>query len=69
MNEGVFLSKEELQELVDIRGAIDGFCKMLDAGSDSPHDKLNRQTEFALVLQPIARWLGDFVDKVYKRVG
>ena len=60
---GVLLTHDELQELVDIRGAIDGFFKMLDTTTDIDAN------DAAAVLQPINSWLGDFVDKVYKRAG
>jgi len=64
MNEGVFLSKHELQELVEIRQAVDTFYKVLDASAESIGTN-----EAAAVLRPIATWLGDFTDKVYARVG
>jgi hypothetical protein len=64
MTDGVLLSKDELQELVDIRLAIDTFFKMLAANTDTSNGN-----EAAAVLQPIARWLGDFVDRVYERAG
>jgi hypothetical protein len=63
-NGGVLLTNDELQELVDIRCAIDGFFKMLDASTESL-----ATNDAAAVLQPINAWLGDFVDKLYKRAG
>jgi len=42
--------------------AVDTFFKMLDTSSGRMDSN-----EAAAVLQPIARWLGDFVDKVYER--
>ena len=62
MAEGVLLSKDELQELVEIRQAVDTFFKVLDV-----NNKRIDANEAAAVLQPIARWLGEFTDKVYKR--
>ena len=59
---GVSLTHDELQELVEIRVAVDTFFKMLDTSSGRMDSN-----EAAAVLQPIARWLGDFVDKVYER--
>jgi len=59
---GVLLSKDELQELFEIRVAIDTFFKMLDTSTDSID-----ANEAASVLQPIARWLGEFTDRIYKR--
>jgi hypothetical protein len=35
MTEGVLLSKDELQELIDIRLPIDAFFKMLDANTET----------------------------------
>jgi|RhiMetdeSRZDD1v2_1073273.scaffolds.fasta_scaffold1889370_2 hypothetical protein len=62
----ILLSKEELQELVEIRIAVDSVQRMLDAPTQAGDIDV---TDAASVLQPIARWLGDFVDKVYKRAG
>jgi hypothetical protein len=62
----ILLSKEELQELVEIRIAVDSVQRMLDAPTQAGDIDV---TDAASVLQPIARWLGDFVDNVYKRAG
>jgi len=65
MTEGVLLSKDELQELVEIRLAVDSVQRTLNAATQA--DDLD-VSDAASVLQPIARWLGDFVDKVHKRL-
>ena len=64
MTEGVLLSKAELQELIDIRLAVDAFFKVILTSTESID-----ANEAAAVLRPIATWLGEFTDKVYARVG
>ena len=66
MTEGVLLSKDELQEFTEIALAVDSVQQMLDAARQADDISVS---DAAAVLQPITRWLGDFVDKVYKRVG
>jgi hypothetical protein len=63
---GILLSKEELQERTEIRIAVDSVQRMLDAPTQAGDIDVSNA---ASVLQPIARWLGDFVDKVHKRAG
>lgn len=62
MTEGVLLSNDEVQELVEIRRAVDTFFKVIDAS----RERIDAN-EAAAVLRPIATWLGDFTDKVYAR--
>src|SRR5262249_435157 len=66
MTEGVLLSKDEPQELTEIRIGVDCVQRMLDGARQADDISVS---DAASVLQPITRWLGDFVDKVYKRVG
>ena len=61
---GILLTPDELQELTEIRGAIDTFFQKLDATTENLDAK-----EAADVLQPIARWLGELTDRVSKRAG
>jgi len=61
----VLLTHDELKELTEIRLAVDSVQQMLDAATTGDIDV----SDAASVLQPIARWLGAFVDKVYKRAG
>ena len=66
MTEGVLLSKDELKELTGIRLAVDSVQRMLDAATREDDISV---TDAASLLQPITRWLDDFVDNVYKRTG
>jgi hypothetical protein len=61
---GVLLTRDELQELTEIRLAVDSVQRMLDAATQADDISVS---DAASVLSPITRWLGDFVDKIYKR--
>jgi hypothetical protein len=63
---GVWLTRDELRELTEIRLAVDSVQRILDAAMQADDVSVS---DAASVLQPISRWLGEFTDRVYKRAG
>jgi phage terminase Nu1 subunit (DNA packaging protein) len=63
---GVLLTRDELRELTEIRLAVDSVQRMLDAAMQADDVSVS---DAASVLQPIARRIAEFTDRVYKRAG